>query len=91
MDGLEDMALCASVPAGGFLATDALRDLLKPVQTVLTQSQRPSTVPARSARQRPTVPPEIILPIPTLVEHLAGALGEQARAKPRCSSAPQNG
>ena len=43
MDGLEDMALCTNVPAGGFLTADGLQNLLRSVQAVLTRSRRPSS------------------------------------------------
>lgn len=39
MDGLEDMVLCTSIPAGGFLSADALQNLLNSVQTALSKIQ----------------------------------------------------
>lgn len=38
MDGLEDMILCTSVPAGGFLTDGALQDLLESVQSALAKN-----------------------------------------------------
>ena len=39
MDDLEDMVLTGKVPAGGFLTTGALQDLLKSVQAALSKIQ----------------------------------------------------
>ena len=39
MDGLEDMALSTNMPAGGFLTSGALQDLLKSVQMALSKIQ----------------------------------------------------
>jgi hypothetical protein len=39
MDDLEDMVLTGKVPAGGFLTTGALQDLLRSVQAALSKIQ----------------------------------------------------